>query len=96
MVKKTMEDVIRANKKAGQHWFDEDTMRFFKSDFGKLYSNKYFISSEKSPHNPRRWSIRKVNWKTGDVDTVGEFQQFSTQASAKRYLREKMKLKDVI
>lgn len=96
MGKKTMDDVIMANRKAGQHWFDEDTLRFFQSRFGKLYGDRYFISSEKSPNNPRRWSVRKVDWKTGDIGTVGEFQQFPTEASAKRFMREKMKLKDVI
>lgn len=87
---KKIDDFIRLHQKKGGHWFDSDTIRFFKSRYGPLYKDRYFISSEKAPHNPRKWSIRKVNWKTGRVDTVSEFGGFGTEAQAKRHLRSKI------
>jgi hypothetical protein len=87
MVKRTIDEFIRLNQKKGQHWFDRDTIRFFKSTYSHLYDNKYFISSEKSPHDKRKWSIRKVDWRTGNVETVGEFQQFTTKKQAEKKLR---------
>lgn len=96
MVKKRMSDVIALNRKRGQHWFEPATLEFFKSHYSPLYSDRYFISSEKAPYNPRRWSVRKVNWKTGIIGTVGHFQQFASEASAKKFLRDKKRLKDVM
>lgn len=90
MTARTMAEFIRLNKRRGQHWFDRDTIRFFQSRFGPLVKGRYFISSEKSPYDVRKWSIRKVNWKTGQVDTISEFGGFKTESQAKRRLSELM------
>lgn len=93
-----MREVIETNKKKGQYWFSPDTMKFFDSQVGGWAYKKgdyaYFISSEKFtgdramgvPAKPRRYSIRKMNMTTGDVSTVGEFQEFSTEKSAQNKL----------
>jgi len=84
---RTIQDFIRLHKQKGGHWFDDDTIRFFKSSYGSLYGDKYFISSEKPPHDKRKWTIRKVNWETGNVENVGEFGAFPTKSQAERKLK---------
>ena len=58
------------------HYFDADTMRFFKSRIGIARRCKsgiwYFVTSEQPPHGPRMWSVRKMEL-DGDINTVGEF-----------------------
>lgn len=80
-------DVERKNVKAGNYWFSPDSMRFFKSrtgDTAYVKGNKaYFVSSEKYEREPRKYSVRVSDLKTGSVNTVGEFQQFSSSSGAK-------------
>ena len=70
------------------HWFDDSSMRFFKTrlqDYGYLKGNDtYFITSENDGSRGRRFSIRKMDL-TGDIDTVGEFYQYTKQ-EARRIL----------
>lgn len=72
------------------HWFDKDTLRFFRS---RLNENLFycgtvilFITSEHGPHQPkRRYSIRQYNPSTGSIETVGlGFQGYASLAAAKR------------
>ena len=91
----TIGDIKELNRKAGQHWFSPDTMKFFKSkvpdDHMGLVGNRFFISSEKNPFgDPRAFSIREWRGKTKDIATYGEFQQFKTKAQAKRVLEKLM------
>lgn len=82
------------NRRAGQHWFSADTMRFFKSkipqDHEGLVMNRFFISSEKSPFDKRKYTIREWKGKTKSVDTFGEFGAYNTKASAQRVLKKLM------
>ena len=89
----TIDDVITANKVNGYHFFDKSTMRFFNSRImtklneGYLINNKYFITSEKFDDNsPRLYTIREYIG-DGDIDTVGEFQQFRTVKEALEYAK---------
>jgi len=72
------------------HWFDPDTMRFFKSRIGETRrmpdGTWYFVSSEKPPHGPRMFSVRKMEL-DGDINTIGEFCSM-TSYQAKKKLRE--------
>ena len=74
------------NRTNGQgHWFDPETMRFFKSKIGivrKKGDDYYFVSSEKFMDDPRMYSVRKMDI-TGDITTIGDF------CSMTRYLAEK-------
>lgn len=57
------------------HFFDTDTMRFFKFRIGEVRVKNgiwYFVTSEKPPHGPRMYSVRRMEL-DGDINTVGEF-----------------------
>lgn len=90
-----MRDIIDLNRKAGQHWFSPDTKKFFKSkwpeDHVGLVNNQYFISSEKSPWDARKYSIRKWDGKRKGIDTVEGFGDFKTKAQAQRHLQKIIK-----
>jgi hypothetical protein len=75
-------DIKRANKAAGNHWFEPATMRFFNSKVeSRIYEGPggvYFVTSERRERDmPKRYSVRVFDPSTGDIDTVGEFQEFS-------------------
>jgi hypothetical protein len=85
---KTMQEVREANAAAGMFWFSPDTMRFFRCRVGsELFTRgarQFFVSSEQfSSDHPRLYTIREVK-ANGDIDTLGEFQQFKTSAAARR------------
>lgn len=80
-------DEVRRRHKG--HWFDADSMRFFRSRVADVAymsedgSRAYFVSSEKfvpsqGPAEARRYTIRFMYWNTGEIDTRGEFQQYRT------------------
>lgn len=75
------------------HWFDASSMRFFRSRLAQGgyrtadRSKVYFVSSEQFEASdgyraPRRYSVRVMDWETGDVDTVGEFQAYASHNAA--------------
>lgn len=70
-------EVKANNKAAGFHFFDRDTMRFFKSRIeSTVYKNNRFITSEQAPHGPRMFTVRQYNPETHEVETVGEFMKY--------------------
>ena len=79
----SMSDVITANEQTGGHWFDKSSMRFFKTKIkSRLIAGKRFITSECGPDERTRYTIREAQ-PDGSIDTIGEFQQFSTLEKAK-------------
>lgn len=79
----TLGDVERAHS---GHWFDDDTMAFFKSRIdGDLLYGRYFITTEKDRDEPRRASIR-IAFDGGQIETLGEFGQFASPAVARKAL----------
>ena len=77
-----LQDVVRANDEAGQHWFDADTMEFFKSRLeSDLIDGRYFISSEHGPYGPRAFSVRMAD-EDAHIQTVGEFMGYATKTDA--------------
>lgn len=57
------------------HFFDSDTMRFFRSRIGAVRIKDgiwYFVTSERPPHGSRAYSVRRMEL-DGDITTVGEF-----------------------
>jgi len=88
----TLADVRNANRQAGYHFFDADTLRFFRGRIiGQLVAGRYFITSEQfvAPYEapaPRRYTIRYAN-DDATIDTVGDFQQYATLADARKALR---------
>ena len=88
----TMADIKAHAKGAGSHWFDADTMRFFRCRImPTVYDTPHglaFVSSEQGPNTPRAYSVRLVTlnpWTIGKYPTT-TFQGFSTAASAKAFL----------
>lgn len=83
----TTNAIARANRDAGFHYFDADTMRFFGSRvLPRVFGGHLFVTSERSgfdPNSPRRYSVREV-FPDGSIDTVGEFNEYATAAAATR------------
>ena len=74
------------------HFFDPGYNRLFNTrypQYGYRHDGKaYFITSERFGHfAPRLYSICVLDWETGKVDTVGEFQEYGTKGRAETALR---------
>ena len=80
------------------HWFDPGSLRFFRSRLAQGgyrtadRARVYFVSSEQFEDStgwraPRLYSVRVMDWDTGDIDTVGEFQQYASRSGADRAAR---------
>ena len=71
----------------GRHWFDRQTMRFFKTRLGRRGyrgpGGTYFVTSEQGPRMPRLYSVRRLVG-PGRIETVGEFCGYRTSAAATR------------
>lgn len=87
-----MESIKRFNHAAGQHFFEADTMRFFKSRIAPGVYHKgdhinLFITSEKFDYKtPRFYTIRQLQ-PNGSIKTIGEFQQYKSLDSACRAIK---------
>ena len=80
-------DVIAAHR---GHWFDHDTMRFFRTRLPQVAyrhadGRALFVSSEKGLNGVRAYSVRQQT-ADGSVNTVGEFMAYGTKAQAMRAL----------
>lgn len=79
-------DMAQCNADVGQFWFSKDTMRFFGTRLlgapASTACGVYFVSSEKPPHGPRRYSVRKFDPRDCTVDTVGEVCAYKTSKQA--------------
>lgn len=82
----TMATLRANNRRAGSHWFDKDTMRFFNTRVGnKLFKGSrcvFFVTSEEGPRGGRKFSVRKTCDRGGRIQTAGDFQAYSTRAQA--------------
>ena len=68
------------------YFFAESSMRFFKSKvYDNLYYDRFFITSEKYQDENRTYTIRVV-CPSDSIETIGEFQKFSTKAAAEKYI----------
>ena len=88
-----MEAIKRANARAGHHFFEASSMRFFASRVGsKVYGGRYFVTSEQFRDYESRWfehrryTIRECDLE-GHVRTVGDFQGFGTAAQARSAIK---------
>jgi len=82
----TIEDIKRANKGIGHHWFDQGAMDFFDAIIhDRLIQHPegaYFVTSEQqSGRHPRLFTVRFARL-TGEVNTVGPFQGFGGTEAA--------------
>lgn len=82
-----VEDVAEANRRAGYHFFDADTMRFFNSRADdELYGGRWFVTSEKFMQEPRAYTVREA-LTTGAIETFGEVGAFPTLNRARTFAR---------
>ena len=91
-----VDDIKRNCEFAGSHFFDKSAMRFFNSRLlDQVYhvpnsKDLYFITSEQfidhttGDKQPRLYTIRKYNHETIQIETIGEFQQYSSVYNAKK------------
>jgi hypothetical protein len=84
-----MSELIERVTDAGGHWFDESTMRFFRT---RIASGLFpcgerfrFLTSEQRPGGRREWTVRE--WdpaRPANVATVGEFCGYASRRAALR------------
>ncbi len=74
--------IEHANASAGFHFFDPDTLQFFRSRVhDTVYGAATFVTSERPPNGPRRYTVREAR-PDGSIDTVGEFMAYGTSLAA--------------
>jgi len=79
------------SEKLAKYFFNQDTMSFFKSRISELTwqieKSIYFITSEKNRYeDPRLFTIRESTEK-GDINTIGDFQQYSSLYQARQGIK---------
>jgi hypothetical protein len=76
--------IMFANKAIGRHFFDADTMRFFRSRvLDTVYGGRYFVTSDAAPNGPRRYTVREcVDGKCHTAEGR-TFQEYATAEAAK-------------
>ena len=84
---KTIGQIKEANREAGHHFFDESTIRFFRSRIhGGVIHGRYFITSEDNFQSDARFFTPRIAHANGDVETLGGqkyFNVFHTHQEAK-------------
>lgn len=88
--------VTRAELKAkAPVWFSKSAMQFFQSVLHtggyRVGDSIYFVTSEKCLDEPRRWTVRVMDWTTGDITNIGEFQQYATLEEALTAMKNTIK-----
>ena len=101
-----MDTAYMANRasRAGSHWFDPATRRFFnsrvvESTWTRLDADTWrFVSGERqemTPDYPRRYTVREIRFapradggEMCDVHDIGAFQAYASSATAARHLRD--------
>jgi len=85
----TMNQLERYNGNRNYYFFSPDTMRFFSSRIQTLppYKGRVFVTSERSNWNsPRLYSVRVIQ-PSGNIETIGDFQGFTSRYSAHAYAK---------
>ena len=83
----TMNQLSRYNGNRNYYFFSPDTMRFFSSRIQTTppYKGRVFVTSERMNWNsPRLYSVRVIQ-PSGNIETIGDFQGFTTRQSAHRF-----------
>ncbi len=68
------------------HWFDEDTMKFFRTVLPLVADERddgtiYFYTRETNPSGESMYSVRVLK-ADGEIDTVGMFHSIRTKGAA--------------
>lgn len=85
----SIEAMKRANRDAGFHFFDADSMRFFRSRIAPgVIGGRFFVTSEQyvavmsNEKGPRLYTVREMR-SDGSIETVGEFQAHRSLGAAR-------------
>ena len=81
-------EIIALNKRAGNHFFSKESMRFFSSRVhSEVYNGRFFVTSEKFDwKSPRLYTVRKIE-SDGSITTIGDFQGFDTRSKAHTFAK---------
>ena len=82
----TLKQFKALNKRAGLHWFDKETLRFFSSTVMDWDSvSGVFLTRERTGFDreaPLAYTIRLADFKTGRVSTLSKFNEFNNYETA--------------
>lgn len=82
-------DFYKRNQPDG-HWFDADSMRFFKTKLPEVAyetnAGVLFVTSEVNPSGVKAYTVRRQTVE-GDIDTVGNFHSYQSQAAAMKAIK---------
>lgn len=87
----TITDIRRRNRAFGAHFFDADTLRFFRSRIlPTVHAGReraFFVTSEQfDDDSPRLYTVRYCT-PEGDCGTVGDFQGHASASAAQQAAR---------
>ena len=91
---RSIDAIRKAVTASGSHYFEPDTMRFFRSRLSStVYGGRFFVTSEQDPSGYRAYSVREVHRLTDGTLSVRsapgtEFMQFPTRHAAIARARE--------
>ena len=73
----TIDQIRNIMNQSGSHWFDRNTMSFFGTRIeSAVYGTSdpvFFVTSEKPPWGPRKYSVREFCASEKKIRTIGEF-----------------------
>jgi hypothetical protein len=77
------DQIIGASERKGSHYFDRETMSFFRSRvLSPVFHGKggvYFVTSECGPNGRRAFTVRQFNPIDASIDTFGPFNELSRE-----------------
>lgn len=90
LVNDRMYAAIKDDKENGHHFFSEEIMDFWNSTVeAGMYDNDTFITSEDNFDSSKiLYTVRKYNWNTHEVETVGMFQAYDNLGDAVEFAIE--------
>lgn len=85
-----IEQMKRDSLAHGNHFFTEDTMKFWGSKVvAGMFKNNTFVTSEDNyDRSQKLFTARQYDWKKHEVKTIGEFQQFVNLEDAVRFAKQ--------
>ena len=84
----TIDDIQSAMRARGSHWWDHDTMKFFRTrPVGEVWttadgSAAYFATSDKQFNGSRAYTVRRYDIAGNDIDTIGELCGYRVRTTA--------------
>lgn len=93
-------DEIRRRYRPGEfrHWFDKETLTFFGEHLPtvgvRTWHGVYFITCSSKPDDQSRYTVRRQDLLTGNIETVGKFREHLHFAQAKGALASLLRARE--